>query len=105
MKCTIAPFFRSYISNGLGEVPAMAVKVLSVVLALAVGMVRRFRQDYCAILACPLAVNLGVFDTNLNDMRIVGFHLAFSNGKAAIPGFHLDTMIGNPQSDGKAKSL
>jgi hypothetical protein len=37
MKCTAAPFFGSDIGDGLRKVPAVAVKVLSVVLALAIG--------------------------------------------------------------------
>jgi hypothetical protein len=39
MKCTAAPFFGSDIGDGLRKVPAVAAKVLSVVLALAIGLV------------------------------------------------------------------
>ena len=72
MKRTAAPFFRSDIGDSFGEVPAVAVKVLSVVLALAVGLLLRFGQDDGSILSRALAVTLGIFDANLNDVRIVG---------------------------------
>jgi len=39
MKCTAAPFFGSDIGDGLRKVPAVAAKVLSVILALAIGLV------------------------------------------------------------------
>ena len=105
MKCTTAPFFGSDIGDGFGEVPAVAVKVLSVVLALAIGLVLGFRQDDGTILSRSLAVTLSIFDANLNDVRVVGYHVAFSDGEAAITGFHLDAVIGDAETDGEAKSL
>ena len=66
MKSTAAPFYRSDIGDGFGEVPAVAVEILSVVLALAVGMVLRLRQDDGAALAGTGAVSVGVFDADLN---------------------------------------
>ena len=105
MECTVAPFFGSDIGNSLGEVPAMAVKVLSVVLALAVGVVGGFRKDDGTILSRSLTVGLRIFDANLNDVRIVRWHVAFRDCEAAVPGFHLNAMIGNTKTDGKAKSL
>jgi hypothetical protein len=74
MKCATAPFFGSDIGDGFGEVPAVAVKVLSVVLALAIGLVLGFRQDDGTILSRSLAVTLSIFDANLNDVRVVGRH-------------------------------
>jgi hypothetical protein len=105
MQCTAAPFFGSDIGDGLRKVPAVAVKVLSVVLALAIGLVLGFCQDDGTVLSRSLAVPLSIFDANLNDVRVVGYHVAFGDGEAAIGGFHLDAMIGDAETDGKAKSL
>ena len=105
MKCTAAPCLGSHIGNGLGEVPAVAVKVLSVVLALAIWLVLGFRQDYGAILSRELAVSFSIFDANLHNVRIVRYNVAFGDGEAAIPGFHLDAVIGDAETDGKAKSF
>jgi len=65
----------------------VAVKVLRVVLALAIGLVLGFRQDDGTVLARSLAVTLSIFDANLNDVRVVGYHIAFGNGEAAIAAF------------------
>ena len=105
MKGTAAPFFGSDIGDGLRKVPAVAVKVLSVVLALAIGLVLGFRQDDGTVLSRSLAVSLSIFDANLNDVRVVGYHVAFGDGEAAITGFHLDAVIGDAETDGEAKSL
>ena len=59
MKCTAAPFLGSDIGDGLRKVPAVAVKVLSVVLTFAIGVVLGFRQgDEGTVLSCSLAVAL-----------------------------------------------
>jgi hypothetical protein len=50
-------------------------------------------------------VTLGIFDANLNDVRIVGYHIAFGDGEAAVAGFHLDAVIGDAKADSEAKSL
>ena len=105
MKCTAAPFLGSDIGDGFGEVPAVAIKVLNVVLAFAIGLVLRFRQDNGAVLPGALAMAPGIFNANLNDMGVVGHDIAFSDGDAAIAGFHLDAVIGDAQTDGKPKSL
>ncbi len=105
MECTAAPFFGSNIGDGFRKVPAMAVKVLSVVLALAIGLVLRFRQDDGAILSRSLAVTLSIFDAHLNDVRVVRYYVAFGDGEAAIAGFHLDAVIGDAETEGKSKSL
>ena len=105
MKRTVTPLFGSDIGDGFGEVPAVAVKVLSVVLALAIGLVLGFRQDDGTVLSRSLAVPLSIFDANLNDVRVVGYYVAFSDGEAAITGFHLDAVIGDAETDGEAKSL
>jgi hypothetical protein len=105
MKCPAAPFLGSNVGDGLGEVPAVAVKVLSVVLALAIGLVLGFREDGGTVLSRSLAVRLGIFDANLHNMRVVGYHVAFGDGEAAIPGFHLDAVIGNAETNGKPKGL
>ena len=66
MKCTSAPFFGSNIGDGFRKVPAVTVEVLRVVLALAIGMVYGFCQYDGSVLSRPLAVTIGVFDSNLN---------------------------------------
>ena len=105
MKCTAAPFLGSDIGDGLRKVPAVAVKVLSVVLALAIGLVLGFRQDDGTVLSRSFAVPLSIFDANLNDVRVVGYRVAFGDGEAAITGFHLDAVVGDSETDGEAKSL
>ena len=103
MKCTAAPFFGSDIGDGLRKVPTVTVKVLSVVLALAIGLVLGFRQDEGAILSRSLAVTPSVFDADLNDVRVVGRHISFGNGEATLPRFHLDAVISDAEADGEAK--
>ena len=105
MKCTTAPFFGSDIGYGFGKIPAVAVKILSVVLALAIRLLLRFSQDDGSILSCAVAVTFSIFDANLNDVRIVGRHISFGDGDAALASFHLDAMIRNAETDGEAKSL
>src|ERR1700751_159186 len=83
MKCAAAPFFGSNVNDGFGEVPAVAVKVLRIVLALAIRLLLGFSQDDSSVLPRPLAVSLGILDANLNDMRIVGRHSSFGDGEAA----------------------
>ena len=68
MKCTAAPFFGGDIGDGLRKVPTVAIKILSVVLSLAIGVVLGFRQDDGAALARSLTVTLSIFDANLNDV-------------------------------------
>lgn len=105
MECTVAPLFRTDVGDSFGEIPAVTVKVLGVVLTLAVGMILRFSQDDGSVLPCAFAVTIGIFDTNLNDVRIVGRHTSFGDGEAALAGFHLDTMIGDAETDGETESL
>ncbi len=105
MKCTAAPFLGSDIGDGFGKAPAVAVKVLGVVLTLAVGLVFRFSQDDGTVPPRALAVARSIFDANLNDVRIVGYDVAFGDGEAAITGFHLDAVIGNAKTNSKAKNL
>jgi hypothetical protein len=80
MKCTVAPLFGRNIGDGFGEVPAVTVKVLSVVLALSIlalsiRLVLRFSQDDGSVLPRAFAMTIGIFDTNLNDVRIVREHI------------------------------
>lgn len=105
MKGTAAPFLGSDIGDGFGEVPAVAVKVLSVVLTLAIRLVLGFRQDHGTVLSRPLAMSFGIFDPNLNDVRIVRYHVAFGDGEASLTGLHLDAVIGDAEADCEAKSL
>jgi hypothetical protein len=105
MKRTAAPFFGSDIGDGLRKVPAVAAKVLSVVLALAIRLVLGFRQDNGTVPSRSLAVSLSIFDANLNHVRVVGHRGAFGDSEAAIAGFHLDAVIGDAETDGEAKNL
>jgi len=50
-------------------------------------------------------MSLSIFDANLNHVRVVGHRIAFGDGETAIAGFHLDAVIGDAETDGKAKSL
>jgi hypothetical protein len=75
MKCAAAPFFGSDVGDGLGEVPAVAVKVLSVVLALAIGLVLGFRQDDGTVLSRSLTVPLSTFLQK--EQRNTNEHLNF----------------------------
>ena len=95
MKCAVTPLFRSDIFDGFGKIPAMTVKILNVILTLAVRMLFGFRQNDRPMLARALAVTFCIFDSNLNALRIVGNYVAFGEREAAIPGFHLDAMIGD----------
>jgi hypothetical protein len=105
MKCTTAPFFRSDIGDSFGEVPVVAVKVLSIVLALAIGVLLRFSQDGGSVPSRALAMTLGIVDANLNHVRLVGRDISFGDGEAALAGLHLDAVIGDAESGGEAKGL
>lgn len=105
MKCTVAPFLGSDIGDCFGKIPAVAVKVLRVVLALAIGLVFGFRQDDGTVPPRTLAVALCILDTNLNDVRIVGYDITFGDGETAIASFHLDAVIADAKTNSKTKSL
>jgi hypothetical protein len=105
MNRAATPFLWSDIGDGFGEVPAVTVKILRVVLAFAVGMILRFSQDNGAVLPRSLAVTLGIFNANLNGVRVVGCHRAFGDSKAAIASSHLYAVIGDAKTDSEAKSF
>jgi hypothetical protein len=105
MKCSAAPFLGSDIGDGFGEVPAMAAKVLSVVLALSIGLILRLSQDDGTVPSRTLAVTLSIFDPNLNDVRIVGYYIAFGDREAAVAGFHLNAVIGDAKTDREAERV
>jgi hypothetical protein len=68
MKRTATPFFRGDVGDSLSEVPAVAIEILSIVLALPVRVVCRFGEDDGSILPRALTVTVGVLDADLNDM-------------------------------------
>jgi len=105
MKLTAAPLFWGHIGDCFGEVPAMAVKILSIVLTLAIWMILWFRQNDGSVPTRAFAVTNGIFDANLNDMRIVGRHISFGDGEAALARFHLYAVIGDAETNSEAKSL
>src|SRR5579862_7376504 len=99
MKGTAAPFFRSDVGDGFGEVPVVPIKVLSVVLTLAIGLVFRLGQDNGSVLPRALTVPAGILDPDLNDMRFVWRDLALRNSDATVAGLHLNAVVGNAQAD------
>ena len=105
VKFAATPFFGRNIGDRFGEVPSMAVKVLRIILAFAIRLHLRFSQNYGSILSRARAVARSIFDTNLNDMRIVGHHIAFSYGEAALPGLHLDSVVSDAKTDAEAESV
>ena len=105
MKCTAAPFFGGDVGDGLRKVPTVAIKILSVVLAFAIGLVLRFCQDDGTDLSRSLAMPPSVFDANLNDVRVVRYDISFGDREAAIAGFHLHAVIPDAETDGKTKSF
>jgi hypothetical protein len=68
MKRTAAPFLWRDVGERLREVPAVAMEVLGVVLALAVGLIGRLGQDDRAVLPRTLAVTFGVLNPDLDDV-------------------------------------
>src|SRR3974390_3891296 len=103
MKCTATPFFGSDIGNGFGEVPAVAVKVLGIVLTLAIRLILGFTQDDGSVLPSAFAMIIDMFDTNLNALRIVGRFIPFSNGEATLARFPLEPGIANAETKVKTK--
>src|SRR5690349_16279554 len=105
MKGAAAPFFRSDVGNGFGEIPAVAMEVLRVVLALAIRLVCRLGQDDGSVLSRACTVTLGILDPDLNDMRVVRRNRALGDREATVARLHLDAVIGDAQADGKTKRL
>src|SRR5882672_6333136 len=93
MNLPATPFLGSDVGDGFGDVPAVTEKILGIVLAFAVGMILWFSQDDGAVLPRELAVSLGVFNADLNGLRVFGRHVAFGDGEAAIAGSHLYAVI------------
>ena len=87
MKLSAAPVFRGDVADGFGEIPAVAEKILGIVLALAVGLVFRVTQDGGAILSGARAVGVRVLDADLNVLRLVWRRLTFGDGEAPVPAF------------------
>ncbi len=105
VKFTPAPVFGSDIRDGFGEVPAVAIKIQGIVLALAIGMVRWIAQDNSAIFSRAFAVTFRILDADLDVLRVVWRDLTFRDGKAAISGFHLNAVIRYTKANGKAEGL
>lgn len=105
MKYPPAPFLGGNIGNCFGEVPPMATKILSIVLAFPIGMVLWFSQDDGTVPPRTLAVTARILDANLNDVGIVGRRVAFGDGDTALSCLHLNAMIGDSQADSETKGL
>jgi hypothetical protein len=74
-------------------------------LALTINVVNRFRKDVSTRQPRSLTVVECVVDANLNDARMVWHHIALGDGEAALARAHLNTVIRDPQTYGKAKSV
>jgi len=105
MKLAAAPFFGGDISDSLGKIPSVTIKVLSIVLALAIRVVCGFAQDSRSILPRSLAVAVSIINSYLNALRVVGRDVAFANGEAAFAGLHLYAVVGNAESHSKTEGL
>lgn len=105
VKCAVAPLFRSDIANGFSKVPAMPIEVLRIILALAIRLIDGLSQDNGPVLSRAFAVANNIFNASLNDMGIVGQDISFGDGEAALASLHLNTVIGDAQTDREAKSL
>src|SRR5262249_51940125 len=88
-----APAFRVHVADRFGEIPSVAVEVLRVVLALAIGMLDRPSENGCASLASTLAMGEGIFDADLDETRLVGRIVALADRQAPFTGAHLDAVI------------
>src|SRR4029077_6578359 len=89
----------------LSEVPPMAVKVLCIVLTLTKHVIRRLREDLGACLSRSLEVTQRVLNSHLHDDGMVGNDHALADRKTALSGAHLNSVIGNSQSNGETESL
>src|SRR5882757_6479739 len=94
-----------YIRERLSEVPPMAVEVLCIVLTLTIHVIRRLREDPGTRPSRSLAVTQHVLDTYLHNDRLVGSDVALADRKAALSGAHLNSVIGDAQSNGETESL
>jgi hypothetical protein len=83
----------------------MAVEVLCIVLTLTVHVISRLREDFGTCPSRSLAVTQHVIDAHLHNDRMVWGDFAFGDREAALPGAHLDSVIGDAQSHGEAESL
>ena len=77
----------------------MAGKVFRIVLALAVHVVHGFGEDADTVLTGSRAVRVGVFNTDLSDVRVIGGDIAFGDCDASTADSHLDSVIGNAEAD------
>ena len=68
-------------------------------------MVLRFTQDNNAVLPRAFAMSLGIFNADLNVLRVVGCHRAFGDSEAAIARSHLYAVIGDAKTHSEAKSF
>lgn len=105
MKFPAAPVLGSHVGDGFSEVPAVAVEILAVILALAVGMVFRFAQNHRSILPRSLAMTCGILNADLRRLRMVRRYVSFSYRETAVPSFHLDPVISDTQANLEAESL
>src|SRR5580765_617804 len=100
-----APAPRFYVRDRLREVPPVAIEILCIVLTFTIHVIRRLRKDYGTRLSRALAVTQRVLDSNLHSDRVVGNDGALTDGEAAFPGTHLNSVICNAQPNGETKSL
>lgn len=81
------------VGDGLGESPPMACEVFGVVLTLTEGIVGGEREDAGAVLASPIAVGESVFDTDHDQVGVVGRGVALGDDKASVANVQLDAVV------------
>jgi hypothetical protein len=99
------PNSRLNVCDGLGENPAMAVKVLRAVLPLAITVVDWFCEDQGAGLPRSLAVLSRTLDTDLHGGGMVRPYIALGDREAALASAHLDGVVCDPQPNREAKCI
>lgn len=95
MEGAVAPIFWGNIGNCFSEIPTVPKKIPSVILAFAIWVLCRFGNNDRAVLPRTFAVTPSIFDSDLSDVGVVWHNIAFRNSEAAIPSFHLDSVIGD----------
>jgi hypothetical protein len=68
-------------------------------------MVSRFGQDDRAVLPRAVAMTVGIFDPDLNDVRVVRRDVALGYGETPVAGAHLDPVVGDAQTNREVKGF
>jgi hypothetical protein len=76
-----------------------------IVVSRCIATIRGLREYLGACQSRSLAVIQRLHNTHLDDDRAVGNDVALADRKAALSGAHLNSVIGNAQSNGETESL